>query len=46
MVTKAEMLSYQDAFTTNGTLIGKSSLFHATLWSAFFAVAVVIGLLN
>jgi hypothetical protein len=46
MVTKAEMLSYQNAFTTNGTLAGRSSLFHATLWSAFFALAVVIGIFS
>jgi hypothetical protein len=46
MVTKAEMLSYQNAFTTKGAPIGQSSLVHATLWSAFFALAVVIGILN
>lgn len=46
MMLKAEIAAYRSEFEMGHATSNKSLLVTATLWLAFFGLAVVVGLLN
>ena len=49
MVTKTDIKAYRTAFTTDAdweASMGSMALLHMTLWSIFFTLAVIGGLMN
>ena len=46
MVSKMEIAAYRHSLELSQSPCAKTALLHATLWSAFFVVAVIIGLLS